>query len=56
MKLRSLGEADLVRLLRVREMLRAPAATLLLTSATGVTVPPDAGSDLVVIELADIYE
>ena len=33
----------------------APAATLLLASAKGVTVPPDAASDLVVIEPADIY-
>ncbi len=54
-KLRILGEADLARLLRVREMLRAPAATLLLASATGVTVPPDAAPDLVAIEPADIY-
>lgn len=54
-KLRALGEADLARLLRIREMLSAPAATLLLASAKGVTVPPDAASDLVVIEPADIY-
>jgi hypothetical protein len=54
-KLRALGEADLARLLLIREMLHAPAAKLLLASATGVTVTPDVASGLVVIEPADIY-
>jgi hypothetical protein len=54
-KLRALGEADYVRLLRIREMLQAPTATLLLASTTGVTVSSDAASELVVIEPADIY-
>lgn len=54
-KLRALGEADLARLMRIRELLDVPTATLLLASATGVQVPPDAPSELVVIEPADIY-
>lgn len=54
-KLRALGETDLARLLRIREMLDVPAAMPVLASATGVRVPPDAPSELVVIEPADIY-
>jgi uncharacterized protein len=54
-KLRALDEADLARLLRIREMLNVPAATLLLASATGVQVPPDAPAELVVIGPTNIY-
>jgi len=54
-KLRALGEPDLARLLRIRELLHVPAATLLLASADAVHVPPDAPSELVAIEPADIY-
>jgi len=54
-KLRALTGADLERLLRIRECLRAPDATLVLASATRVDAPAQAPPDLVSIEPANIY-
>lgn len=54
-KLRALGEADLARLLRVRDLLGAPSATVVLASATRVDAPTDAPPEFVAIEPADVY-
>jgi DNA-binding transcriptional ArsR family regulator len=54
-KLRALGGDDLERLLRIREIMRVPDAMIVLASATGVTLPRDAPSDVVTIEPADVY-
>ncbi len=54
-KLRALGGSDLARLLRIRELLRAPTATIVLASATRVEPPADAPPELVAIEPADVY-
>jgi uncharacterized protein len=54
-KLRTLTNADLERLVRIRELLGAPAARIVLASASGVELPPDALSAVVPIVPADVY-
>lgn len=54
-KLRALGGDDLARLLRIRDLLRAPDATIVLASATRVALPSDAPSEVVAIEPSDVY-
>lgn len=54
-KLRALGSDDLARMLRIRELLRAPKATIVLASAVSVELPPDAPSEVVAIGPADVY-
>jgi uncharacterized protein len=54
-KLRALGGPDLAGLLRIRELLHAPTAKIVLASATRVDSPPDAPPELIAIEPADIY-
>ncbi len=54
-KLRALGRDDLQRLLHVRELLHAPTAVIVLASATGVELPPDAPREVVKIGPEDIY-
>lgn len=54
-KLRALGQADLDRLLRIRDLLGAPEASLVLASATGVEPALDGCQDLLAIEPADVY-
>ncbi len=51
-KLRALGDADLERLLEIRDLLGATDAKLVLASATGVEVDHP---DLITIEPADVY-
>jgi hypothetical protein len=54
-KLRALGAADLDRLLRIRDLLGAPDAAVVLASATGVE-PTIAGQpDAVAVKPADLY-
>ena len=54
-KLRTLGRGDLDRLRRIRDLLGAPEARLVLASAEGVD-PEAAGQDDVVTVLpADVY-
>lgn len=54
-KLRALGRDDLARLLRIRELLGAPEAAIVLASATRVELPPNAPSEVVAIVPADVY-
>ena len=54
-KLRALGAADLERLLRIRELLDAPQATLVLASAAGVDRAATEHADATAIEPADVY-
>ncbi len=54
-KLRPLGAADLDRLLRIRDLLHAPEAAIVLASATGVDPALTASPDLVAIEPANVY-
>ncbi len=54
-KLRALGPADLDRLLRIRDLLGAPEASIVLASATGVEAELSNRPDLIAIEPADIY-
>jgi len=54
-KLRALGPADLDRLLRIRDLLDAPEASLVLASASGVASELRGRSDLIAIEPADVY-
>lgn len=54
-KLRRLGAADLERLLRIRDLLDAPQAKIVLASATGVDPSLTARPDLIAIEPADVY-
>ncbi len=54
-KLRALGAADLDRLLRIRDLLDAPAAAIVLASATGVDSSLTARPDLIAIEPSDVY-
>lgn len=54
-KLRPLGAADLERLLRVRDLLDAPRASIVLASAVGVDPSLAAKPRLIAIEPADVY-
>lgn len=54
-KLRALGSDDLARLLRMRELLGARDAKIVLASVTRVELPSDASPDVVRIEPADVY-
>jgi uncharacterized protein len=54
-KLRSLGAADLERLRRIRDLLDAPQAHLVLASAAGVDREVRRQSDVVAIEPTDVY-
>lgn len=54
-KLRPLGEDDLARLLRLRTLLGARDAALVLASATRVDLPDDAEAKTVSIVPADVY-
>ena len=54
-KLRTLGASDLERLLRIRDLLDAPQASIVLASATGVDPSLTARPDLIAIEPADVY-
>jgi DNA-binding transcriptional ArsR family regulator len=54
-KLRALGNSDLARLVRIRELLGAPDAAIVLASATRVEPPANAPPELVAIEPVDIY-
>lgn len=54
-KLRRLGEADLDRLRRLRSLLNAPDARLVLASADGVAPEVARHEDVIPIEPADIY-
>lgn len=54
-KLRKLGRDDLVRLLRVRDLLGAPNATIVLAPATGVELSSDAPANVIKVEPADVY-
>jgi xanthine dehydrogenase iron-sulfur cluster and FAD-binding subunit A len=54
-KLRTLGPADLERLLRIRDLLNAPKAKIVLASATGVDPQAGRSPDVIAIEPADVY-
>lgn len=54
-KLRRLGSDDLERLLRIRDLLDAPDATIVLASAAGVERDAAAHPDTLAIEPADVY-
>ena len=54
-KLRTLGVADLERLLRIRDLLKAPKAKIVLASATGVDLETGQSSGVIAIEPADVY-
>jgi uncharacterized protein len=54
-KLRALGSRDLDRLLRIRELLDAPKASIVLASASTVESDPRSHPDVLAIELADVY-
>jgi hypothetical protein len=54
-KLRALGPSDLDRLLRIRDLLGAPEATLVLASASGVDPAVAARPDAIAIEPLDVY-
>jgi AAA+ ATPase superfamily predicted ATPase len=54
-KLRALGAPDLERLLRIRDLLDAPGASIVLASASGVDRALRDRPDLVAIEPADVY-
>jgi hypothetical protein len=54
-KLRALGASDVERLLRIRELLDAPHASLVLASATGVDPIQAALPEVIAIEPADVY-
>lgn len=52
---RRLGRDDLVRLLRIRDLLGTPNTAIVLASAAGVQLPSDAPSNVIGIEPADVY-
>jgi AAA+ ATPase superfamily predicted ATPase len=54
-KLRALGAADVERLERIRELLGAPEASLVLASASGVDAKLRNRPDLLAIEPVDVY-
>ncbi len=54
-KLRALGGSDLDRLLRIRDLLDAPEASVVLASASGVEPALRNRPDLIAIEPADVY-
>lgn len=54
-KLRALAVADLERLLRIRDLLDAPRASIVLASAAGVAPALRHRHDVIAIEPADIY-
>jgi uncharacterized protein len=54
-KLRPLGAPDLERLLRIRDLLDASEAAIVLASATGVDPGSTNRPDLIAIEPADVY-
>lgn len=59
-KLRALGEDDLNRLLRIRELFNAPHATIVLASASGVDLPVskagESGAEgIVTVDPLDVY-
>lgn len=54
-KLRALGASDLDRLLRIRDLLAAPEAAIVLASASGVESTLSGRPDLIAIEPADVY-
>ncbi len=54
-KLRKLGPADLERLMRIRDLLKAPKAKIVLASATGVDLEMGRSSGVIAIEPADVY-
>jgi len=54
-KLRRLGLVDLERLLRIRDLLKAPKAKIILASATGVDLETGRRSGVIAIEPADVY-
>ncbi len=54
-KLRALGAADLDRLLRIRDLLDAPDASIVLASATGVEPTLTGRPDLIAIKPMDVY-
>lgn len=54
-KLRALGPADLERLLRIRDLLKAPKAKIVLASAAGVDLETGRSSGAIAIEPADVY-
>src|SRR5436305_2786933 len=54
-KLRKLGPADLERLVRIRDLLKAPKAKIVLASATAVDLETGRSSGVIAIEPADVY-
>jgi hypothetical protein len=54
-KLRALGPADLERLLRIRDLLKAPKAKIVLASATGIDLETGRSAGVIAIEPADVY-
>jgi AAA+ ATPase superfamily predicted ATPase len=54
-KLRALGARDLERLLRIRELLGAPEASIVLASASGVRSKLGDRPDVIPVEPADVY-
>lgn len=54
-KLRALGPRDLARLERIRELLGARGASIVLASASGVDPELRGRPDLVALEPADVY-
>ena len=54
-KLRALGAADLERLVRVRELLDVPDASIVLASAAGVDSELAERPGVIAIESADVY-
>jgi hypothetical protein len=54
-ELRALGSADLERLLRIRDLINAPNASLVLASATGVDPEVRRRPDVIAIEPGDVY-
>lgn len=54
-KLRTLGASDLDRLLRIRDLLDAPDAAIVLASVAGVDPSLRTRPDLIAIEPADVY-
>ncbi len=54
-KLRALGASDLDRLLRIRDLLDAPEASIVLASASGVDSKLPDRDDVIAIEPADVY-
>lgn len=54
-KLRALGPGDLERLMRIRDLLKAPKAKIVLASAAGIDPETKRNSDVIPIEPADVY-